>query len=619
LLGTNSPYNTTLEYQRLVSSLAYSSTNPPTTRVSADGMTISYKEHSLHIPKWRNALDTLCDEIEAELNELCGPVNDLSFHIPDDTPDDWTNTTRGYSWIKNGQFVRHKRGLVGHLMQQKDLKLAAVGRDDNLIYNMDAIHDCMKKSASINWKLGVASFTTDGQDPRMAEFVDHKIENSTRPRTVLRSNGELWMVTRRVKWEKFMKKEAFIPIKCNPRIQRLMERYLLVVRPMEQDFAYLLWGEEAKILYKEYLYMDLGRRMTDTAFSQHLRHVMKTKANCDVGGHDYRQLVVQIGRVFLGSEHEMDDEEEDLLALQRGHSWSRARFSYATEVGHLPCMSSDQLLRFGRVSEGWWEVAGFKPGRPAMLPLMERHKITSTSHCCPSVGAGESPPISAFDQQAIIHQLTATMVNEIGKLQATLAVQIQQSVAAGIAEALQRKLIPSVPLSPLHQEHLPLPEMLAIDASNPSGPPISQPNIPIVDSGYSPNIEEMYMDLPAISTPPLQPLLQKLFPNDPNPQFKSPEQCQMCELAISRERNFVGILPTGGGKSLVFMLPALQEANYYTIVVAPHKALLNDHLRKVKAAGIKCMQWTTGTKTVDDDIRIIFLALETATSLGFRT
>src|SRR5204863_4209330 len=108
--------------------------------------------------------------------------------------------------------------------------------------------------------------------------------------------------------------------------------------------------------------------MTEANFSQLLRDVMKTKVSCDVGGHDYRQLTVEIARVFLGSANEMEDEEEDLLAMQRGHSLSRARQSYAAEIGHLSCMSSDQLLRYGRISEGWWEVAGFRPGFPPMLP-----------------------------------------------------------------------------------------------------------------------------------------------------------------------------------------------------------------------------------------------------------
>jgi hypothetical protein len=49
VLEINSLYNTTLKYQCLVSSLVYSSTSVSTNRVSADGMTILYKDHSLYI------------------------------------------------------------------------------------------------------------------------------------------------------------------------------------------------------------------------------------------------------------------------------------------------------------------------------------------------------------------------------------------------------------------------------------------------------------------------------------------------------------------------------------------------------------------------------------------
>jgi superfamily II DNA helicase RecQ len=90
----------------------------------------------------------------------------------------------------------------------------------------------------------------------------------------------------------------------------------------------------------------------------------------------------------------------------------------------------------------------------------------------------------------------------------------------------------------------------------------------------------------------------------------------MVALSISRQHNFIGILPTGGGKSLVFMLPTLQEEGFFTIVLIPNKALLWDMLRKAKEAGISSMQWTTSSHKPTTE-RILFVALETATSRKF--
>jgi hypothetical protein len=112
-------------------------------------------------------------------------------------------------------------------------------------------------------------------------------------------------------------------------------------------------------------------------------------------------------------------------------------------------------------------------------------------------------------------------------------------------------------------------------------------------------------------------LLQRFFPDIPDVQFKSAGQRLMVEEAISRQRNFIGILPTGGGKSLVFMLPTLLEERFWTIVLIPNKMLLRDMLQRSKKAGIRCMQWTVNAP-IQENVQIIFVALETAANKKFK-
>lgn len=116
----------------------------------------------------------------------------------------------------------------------------------------------------------------------------------------------------------------------------------------------------------------VGVKMSPKAVSQSLLTFMKEECNVGIGPRIHQQICVEIGRVFLGSEAEIEAAELDLLAMQMGHSVHMARSNYALEIGYLPGMSSDLLLRYGRISQAWWSVIGFKTGTPPLEPLCIR-------------------------------------------------------------------------------------------------------------------------------------------------------------------------------------------------------------------------------------------------------
>jgi hypothetical protein len=57
--------------------------------------------------------------------------------------------------------------------------------------------------------------------------------------------------------------------------------------------------------------------------------------DASIGPQDYRQICVEIGHVFLGSEYEIRQEDLDALASQAGHTIDMTRLRYAPEVGML--------------------------------------------------------------------------------------------------------------------------------------------------------------------------------------------------------------------------------------------------------------------------------------------
>jgi len=114
-----------------------------------------------------------------------------------------------------------------------------------------------------------------------------------------------------------------------------------------------------------------------------------------------------------------------------------------------------------------------------------------------------------------------------------------------------------------------------------------------------------------------QELLKRLLHKSEPVEFHSEEQRLMVEYALSGQNNFVCILPTGGGKSLVYQIPALAQPSQINLVVVSNKALMVDSLRKTKNLGIPCCKWTSRSQDIGD-ASVVFLAMESISSMGFR-
>ena len=77
--------------------------------------------------------------------------------------------------------------------------------------------------------------------------------------------------------------------------------------------------------------------------------------------------------------------------------------------------------------------------------------------------------------------------------------------------------------------------------------------------------------------------------------------------AVLAGRNTLAIMPTGGGKSLCFQLPALCRAGV-TLVVSPLIALMRDQVRSLRAAGVEAGALTSGN--TDEETEAVFVALD---------
>lgn len=88
-----------------------------------------------------------------------------------------------------------------------------------------------------------------------------------------------------------------------------------------------------------------------------------------------------------------------------------------------------------------------------------------------------------------------------------------------------------------------------------------------------------------------------------------PGQGEIAE-AVARGENVLAIMPTGGGKSLCFQLPALMREGV-TVVISPLIALMRDQVRGLREAGVNAGALTSGN--TPEETEAVWQALEDGT------
>jgi superfamily II DNA helicase RecQ len=83
----------------------------------------------------------------------------------------------------------------------------------------------------------------------------------------------------------------------------------------------------------------------------------------------------------------------------------------------------------------------------------------------------------------------------------------------------------------------------------------------------------------------------KTYFNNNEARFSCVEQAHAMMEVLKRESDLLVVLPTGCGKSLLFMLPTLVETGMTTVVIFPLVALSSDMKRRCGEAKIKWTEW----------------------------
>ncbi len=118
---------------------------------------------------------------------------------------------------------------------------------------------------------------------------------------------------------------------------------------------------------------------------------------------------------------------------------------------------------------------------------------------------------------------------------------------------------------------------------------------------------------PAIPAPPQDPTHEvrslRALRRLGHDQWTCKEQGLAVTLVLENRLDLLVVMPTGHGKSTVFMIPPMVTARI-VIVVVPLTIFVNGHKADASRAGLRNATYGTDTITLDDPPSILFVSVE---------
>lgn len=506
---------------------------------SSTEFVVNHKEISL--PELQACYATALDEYELGVNSLLlGLPFDLRMA---DIKDDFSNQSAGFrfkvSWSENFN-LQVQSQLLAHIATNPALRQQYIESDvgGRIMFKPQAAKEYLDKLAKVCDKFLLVCHLGSGLPARATELSPMRLRNGTSGMRSVFVNGEQIMLL-----PHYNKTDAItFQSKLIVRFLGMLESMLLLkeiifIRPFAMALAMQL-GRPTD--YLDHLFIRDGvaldaKKICRTFKRQFL--ICSRGVRMDIVS--YRQLAAALARLnHIDGSDELGDEETDFIALQMGHSVATSLTEYGRLLGELPGHRSPETLGYMNTSKKW-------------LKLLK-------------------PDIDDAAQVAVV----AVAPTNVGPAAA-------QAIVGPTVPALVAAPLPIINAAndlfgnrgfPAH--HYPADQVSALPFSTVTVLPMKRSNL-----------SEFILD--ECRTEEAADILRRLVGSD-SAQFSSDQQRVALEAVLSGKQDLLVILPTGGGKSFLFLGYALANPHQSSIVVVPTVSLQADILRKCADLGINC-------------------------------
>jgi hypothetical protein len=601
--GTYSVVSKMLSLLAYGKTIALSHSNAGTTQWEDGRKVMRYRGQPISLARLRKMIHDVIDKAADKLwAELMWTQRNDRFEIPlDKLEDDVTFTKRGISFVTN-----KRNGLMdkrGWMLEQAFAHPEGRKLHPGESWSKLPVLKYLRQVDRFRELLLFLVHVTGGQPARGSEITTIRFRDGfLQDRNVFAMAGQMVIVTRYHKSQSQFDKPKVIPRFLPWRVGQLLAVYLVYVQPLEQflseevrGFGYSdhVWSNEfrpwvtdrlTKIISRE-TQKGLGIRLTTLDY----RHVAIAVGREVVGNHFAKGYIEEASEV---EEAEIDD--DDGLEISAGRSGEIGANRYGVSLDVIKHLSSRSIDTFRPLSTEWHTFFGLQSFRQVAGQKRAAHVRSESS----SIGSEQQQ-----DQRRSTLMMQnngvygwAEMVARYGQRGSASGSSVQvrsDDFYSGLHSSPQPQTTPQVTSTPVEPSFLP---------QTPQPHPYG---LGLVTPGMTSGLEASplwYRSQAVVNRPQerrvvteeeLQKAMQKALSSS-NVRYRSEEQRQALHAVVSKDNStpLVVVLPTGGGKSLLFMAPACLDDPGITVVVVPYRALLNNLLDKAKQAGIDCVEWT---------------------------
>ncbi|KAG2134990.1 hypothetical protein BD769DRAFT_1352930 [Suillus cothurnatus] len=578
--------------QHRASALAYDTMSLPRILWTDDSTfrTMLYKGN-------RVDLDDVCKmfaDTEAKLVEAWESSVLKGVHIRidyDSIADDLTNKDVGYSFLsdqRNSCFARRDRLLRAFFTNTRLFSHFAVVRQGEIIWNRAALTKWLQDYADFHSLLLLRCEMLSGAPGRGTELTAMTYRNTrTRPtRNLVLLGKHITMLCLYSKTSALTGKDKLIPHSLDTITGDILIQDLALARPFAEFAASICFPNHTHImeLYRQHIFIRFDRLFNSSDLSSVMTQHSLPFLHYNLTINSWRHIQTTWKRKYRCSmEALMEEETEDTVeALQAGHSRATENRIYGLSVQALAGAAEDVLPLFLNASTTWQIKCKTVPGgtllpynqarnsdnepTPSLAPDLRQHTGmtsnrmpgTSTEDIARTVFQHLMPDLTKVIKAAVNDALTClSHTHGILAHQSLPDEGKDQEKSHAMCDSHTGEIFET---DGSGEDIVPTPERL-----------ITNQDIP-VSARYNTLVEALDV---------MKRLLQ-----DGTISWASKQQQQAMSAVLQKKTDVVAILRTGGGKSMLAIIPSILEQNSATVLILPLNSLMIDFEQRLKRMGV---------------------------------